>query len=221
MAPVPCSNEMGDLGLHRVTRTRFGRAAYEALRDLGITGTSMYVYAVELAAADVDRDPPDDVVVEVVRASELSVRPAAEFADLSPSDFVVIARDADAAPAATLGADAESAIRGWAFLTLERPVSVTALSATVRFDGAYVWHLYVDPADRTRGVASAVLAHALSFAAADRVEAAYALVAKDNVPSRRAFEARGFEVVDEVAYYRVFDLERRRGPLHADREYSL
>jgi ribosomal protein S18 acetylase RimI-like enzyme len=91
----------------------------------------------------------------------------------------------------------------------------------VRFDGAYLWHLYVDPEDRGRGLGSALLARALSFAAEDRVDAAYALVAKDNVPSQRAFEARGFEVVDEVAYYRAFAWERRHGPLHRDREYSL
>lgn len=212
---------MVDLGVHRVTRTRFGRALYDALDHLGITGTSMYVYAVELDAADVDREPPDDVALDVVRASELDVQPDEDFEDLAESDFVVFARDADARPAPELREADADAVRGWGFLTLERPVAVTELAATVRFDGAYLWHLYVDPEDRGRGLGSALLASALSFAAADRVDAAYALVAKDNVPSQRAFEARGFDVVDEVAYYRAFAWERRHGPLHREVEYSL
>ncbi|WP_323677036.1 GNAT family N-acetyltransferase [Halorubellus sp. PRR65] len=212
---------MVDVGVHRLTRTRLGRAVYDALDALGVTGTSMYVFAVELDAADVDREPPDDVAVEVVRASELSPRPDEDFADLAPSDFVVLARDAAAPSADELRECDADAVRGWAFLTLERPVEVTELAATVRFDGAYLWDLYVDPADRGRGLGSALLARALSFAAEDRVDAAYALVAKDNAPSRRAFEARGFAAVDEVAYYRAFAWERRHGPLHGDREYSL
>jgi ribosomal protein S18 acetylase RimI-like enzyme len=194
---------------------------YDTLDAFGVTGTSMYVYAVDLEGAGVDRTPPVDVAVDVVRASALSVGPAEEFADLAPSDFVVLARDDTAPPAEDLRESDADAVRGWAFLTLERPVEVTELAVTVRFDGAYLWHLYVDRADRGRGLGSALLARALSFAATDRVDAAYALVAKDNVPSQRAFEARGFAVVDKVAYVRVFDWERRRGPLHREKEYSL
>jgi ribosomal protein S18 acetylase RimI-like enzyme len=221
---------MGDLGVHRVTRTRFGRAVYEALDRLGVTGTSMYVYARSLEEYEPDREPPADVAIDVVRASELTVAPDPDFGDLRPADFVAVARDAEGPPATSLDAGAvadsgegggDTGVYGWVFLTLERPVEVTELSATVRFDGAYVWHLYVNPGSRGRGIASALVAAALEFAAGDRLDSAYALVAKDNVPSQRVFAARGFEVVDEVAYYRVLDWERRHGPLHRDKEYSL
>jgi len=212
---------MVDLGVHRVTRTGLGRAVYAALSRVGVTGTSMDVYATRLASTEVTREPPGGVRVDVVRASELSVRPAAEFEDLAPSDFVAVARAAEAPQAASLSRGDEEAVCGWVFLTLEGPVSVPELATTVQFDGAYVWHLFVDPGERGRGVASALLDATVAFAAGDRLDAAYALVAKDNRPSQRVFEAVGFEVVDEVAYYRVFDWERRRGPVHTDGEYSL
>ncbi|NHN40299.1 GNAT family N-acetyltransferase [Halorubellus sp. JP-L1] len=222
---------MVDLGLHRLRRSRPGRALAAGLSRLGLARTSMVVYARPLGSTDeeaaqfddvpsaVDEMPldatrsgetPPDVTLDVVRASELSIRPSPEFEDLAPSDFVVLARDASA----------PESVHGWVFVTLERPVSVTELSTTVRFDGAYLWGLFVAPSERERGVATVLLSRAVAFAGSDRVEAAYALVAAENAPSRRAFETVGFEAVDEVSYQRAFVWERRRGSLHADREYS-
>jgi GNAT superfamily N-acetyltransferase len=103
----------------------------------------------------------------------------------------------------------EGRYAGRVFLS-DRPVFVPAIDQRVDREGAYVWRLFVDPAFRGRGVATALVARGLELAR-ERfgTEGGYALVARDNYPSRLTFEGCGFRATGRVDYLRVRRWSRR------------
>jgi RimJ/RimL family protein N-acetyltransferase len=79
----------------------------------------------------------------------------------------------------------------------DRPVYVPELQRRLDFDGAYLWRLYVDPEMRGRGVWSAIVARAVrASAGAFDADRTVALVAPDNLPSRKAFRNVGFRATE-------------------------
>lgn len=185
--------------LRRCRESAPGRFLSRAASAAGVERETLYVYAAGLD--DVRRtEPPAGVAVSVNRATDVdsaadaepsTTPPSASTAGVQPSDFVAIASEADGSPV------------GWALVRLESPVTVEERGLTVRFDGAYLWGLFVDPRERGRGVGSALVAAASEFAASDRVRSAYALVAAENEASRRAFERVGYDRVEVVSRYRL------------------
>ena len=97
---------------------------------------------------------------------------------------------------------------GYQTLSLDRAVYVPPVEREIDHE-AYLWGLYVEPAYRNRGIATALIRKALDVARERGCERAHSLVAVDNAPSQRALASNGFEPVREVSYYRLFGLERR------------
>jgi len=86
---------------------------------------------------------------------------------------------------------------------------VAGESVVAAFDGAYLRRVYVDPDERQRGVASALVETACGLAREVGAGRATALVARDNVPSRALFESHDFDVVRDRRYVRVGPLTHR------------
>jgi GNAT superfamily N-acetyltransferase len=186
------------LPLWKLTRNRYGRAAYEALSARGVTATRMYRYRRDLTGELPDPSPPDGVRFAVRDPEGLDPDEYADFADPVPEDVAVMA-------------DRDGEIVGYLFLTADRPKSVEALDATFEFEGAYVWRVFVDPSARGEGIATALVARALAAARETwAVASACALVAVDNRPSQWVFEDNGFEREAVRSYWRVGPVERRR-----------
>ncbi|WP_424019204.1 GNAT family N-acetyltransferase [Halorientalis pallida] len=182
--------------LWRLTRNAYGRQMYEALADLGIKVAKLDQYVCDLTTVP-DPTAPAGVVIDCRRAGELDRSEADAFVEPAPIDRVITARiDGD--------------LVGYCFLSHNRPVYVEALDSERLFDGAYVWRVFVDPDHRNRGIATALVSRALREAASRGANRANALVAVDNVPSRRVFAANGFEPEKRVSYYHLFGFERRR-----------
>jgi ribosomal protein S18 acetylase RimI-like enzyme len=181
--------------LWRVTRTRPARAVYDALAARGVKAATMLLYVAE-DAPEV-RSPPG-----VTFARFAGGDPPADARDDAWAEFT----DADEA----LLAFVDGTYAGRVFLSA-RPVHEAAIDETVAREGVYVWRLYTDPAFRGRGVASSLLSRGRALArerfGTDR---AHALVARDNLPSKRTFESVGFEARERVDYARLGPLSRRR-----------
>lgn len=181
--------------LWRLTRNEYGRLLYETLADLGIKVAKLDQYARDLSVVP-EPEPPVGVAIDCRRAGELDRSETDAFVEPAPIDRVVTAR-------------VDGTLVGYCFLSQNRPVYVEALDSERLFDGAYVWRVFVDPDHRGQGIATALVGRALHEAAsrgADRVDA---LVAVDNLPSKRVFAANGFEPERRVSYYRLFGLEHR------------
>ena len=180
--------------LWRVTRTRPARAIYEVLAARGVKAATMLLYVSETVPET--RSPEGVTFVRYDGGAYPSDAREEAYAELDPADEVLFAL-----------VDGEYA--GRVFLS-DRPVVERAIDQTVDRDGAYVWRLYVDRAFRGRGVASALVARGVSVAR-ERfgVDRAYALVARDNYPSKRTFEKNGFEAHERVDYWRVGPVSRR------------
>jgi RimJ/RimL family protein N-acetyltransferase len=188
----------------RLTRTRHTRRVYDALKTLGITATRLYEYEVGVDDIDGPQSPalPDDTRIDRVPASQARARGLdIDFSipvDLRDDEWVMVA-SADGRPVArTVVTDASAPYED----ALERAVPVA---------GAYVRKVFVVPDRRGEGVASATLRAALSLARDDLgVKTATALIAADNRPSRRLFEACGFERGAVHEYVRVGPFSRYR-----------
>ena len=166
------------LGLWRLTRNDLGRSLYEALADRGVTFALMRWYEAEAL------DGPTDRSTDGVRLAPLEATGASGPDRLEPyreaGDVVVCAV-------------ADGHLVGHCLLS-DRPVEVPEFETTLALDGAYLWRLFVEPSHRGRGVGTAVIRHARTVAAAAfGADAVSALVARDNRPSRRAFETAGFD----------------------------
>jgi len=195
----------------RLTRNRYGRTVYEALKRAGLQAAKMDEYVHE-GPPPVARDLPADVRL-VERAGDAlgDLRdgvasldgPHDVVAEAAADDYLVVAV-ADAA-----GGRGPGRPVGYV-LASDRRVYVTELGVERRFDGSYVWRLYVAPEYRRRGVATALVARTVRTAA-ERFgcERRVALVAADNRPSQWVFEANGFEPERRWSYYRVGPFERR------------
>jgi ribosomal protein S18 acetylase RimI-like enzyme len=209
---------MASLGLWRLLRNPYGRRAYEALKDAGVTATRMYEY-VGSTADPPSATPPQGVAVAARDPGTLSAATWADFAALRAGDVAVVATAGDRARSVTDGQAGGGAagdgddggdgeVVGYLFLS-DRPVTVDALAAEYEFDGCYVWRVFVAPPHRERGVASALLARALARAREEGHATAHALVAADNRPSQWLFEGAGFERRRRHTYARVRRWEYR------------
>lgn len=171
------------LGLWRLTRNPVAKGLYDRLADAGVRFARLDRYEREatLEAGDLVRARTVDEIR--VRRARRGIPDALAADPLAPDDFV-------------LTAVRDDRIIGYCCLG-NRPVFVPELERRVAFPGAYVWRVYVDPGERGRGVGTSIVAHAVHVAgttlAAPTVSA---LVAPDNVPSRRAFARLGFEPRD-------------------------
>lgn len=176
-------------GLWRLVRNQYGRAAYDALARAGITATLMYEYVRRF-----DDAPP---TAAVGGADRVTVCDPAAVAPLEPPV-------GDLEPAeAVVGAFVDGTPAGYLFLSVDASHEIAPLERRLSFDGAYLRRVYVDPAFRNRGIATALVASACARARDRGAKRATALVALDNVPSRSLFTGQGFEPVRTRRYVRV------------------
>lgn len=166
------------LGLWRVTRSRPVRRCYDRLEEVGLSLAQLDQFEREATASVPEAtDPPADVSLTIVAAAD-GVPEHLRGEPIAPADRVV-------------RAERDGAVVGCCCLS-DRPVYVPELRRRLTVDGAYLWRLYVDPAERGRGIGSAIVGRAVEAAADGDAARIQALVAPDNVPSRRAFRSLGF-----------------------------
>lgn len=175
------------LGLWRLTRHAAVRRVYDRLAAAGVFLAQLDRVVREAGprpgGADVPTpDPSTGVTVRSAPATG-TVPDGLAGAHLAPSDRVVTARR-------------DGRVIGYCCVA-DRPVYVPELRRRLRVPGAYLWKLYVRPGERGHGVGTALIARAVGVAA-DGLDAptVEALVAPDNVPSRRAFARLGFSPVE-------------------------
>ena len=180
--------------LWRLGRNRYGRAVYEGLTAAGVTATWMSEYRRDLAGATAPSDPTG---LSVTACDPDRVAPlGAPVDELVAGESVVAAFD-DGTPL------------GYLFLSTDTTHDIAPLQRRLAFDGAYLRRVYVDPDERQRGVASALVETACGLAREVGAGRATALVARDNVPSRALFESHDFDVVRDRRYVRVGPLTHR------------
>jgi ribosomal protein S18 acetylase RimI-like enzyme len=179
-------------GLWRLTRNRYGRRLYETLDAAGLTASLMVEYRRPAA------DPPAPDAAGV------------GFETRDPGDLDESFRDAKNLPETDLVvcATRDGERVGSLLLTLGS-VHVDVLDREFDPRGVYVWRVWVEPDHRGQGIGTGLVAAGVA-AAADHADAASALVARDNVPSKRAFESVGFRPTRELWYLGVGPLSYRR-----------
>lgn len=184
-------------GLWQLTRNEYGRRVYEALVNLGVKISLMYVYARSLDDVDAGEGLADEAItLETQRGSDLD-RTDEGFEELDPTDIVVLARS-------------DETVVGQVFLSSSRSVYAAPVEMDVGVDAAYIWQLHVDQNHRQRGIGTALVDRACRAASReDAVSSVTALVAVDNVPSQRLFEANRFERLALITYGRFFGVEYR------------
>lgn len=166
-------------GLWRLSRHELVRQAYQHLDDAGIFFAQLDRF--ERSTARVEESAAatlETTTLEVVAATD---RCPEQLSDtpLAPADRIVLARRAGETV-------------GWCCLS-DRPVCVPELHRRVTFPGSYLWRLYVRPAERGRGIGTAIIRRAIEYSRTTfDVGTMTALVAPDNIPSRKAFRALGF-----------------------------
>ncbi|MFC7076010.1 GNAT family N-acetyltransferase [Haloarcula halophila] len=182
--------------LWRLTRNRYGRAAYEALGRLGVTATSMIEYVATLEGEQ-DETPRDgnELTVEQVQPDRVASLDA-PTTELLGDETVIAALDGNTPV-------------GYLFLSVDTRHNIRPLERTLAFGGGYVRRVFVDPAHRNRGVATAMVETALRRARSAGVDSVTALVAIDNVPSRSLFERHGFEPTHKRRYVRIGPFSHR------------
>jgi GNAT superfamily N-acetyltransferase len=187
---------MASLGLWRLTRTDAAIRVYEALKAAGVTGTQMHEYVADLGAGGFEeRRLPAGVDLAVRDGASVDAAARSDFTDPVPEDTVLLARESGETV-------------GYLFVS-DRTVHVDALEADLEFEGVYIWRVFVDPAERERGIATGLVAAACRRASEAGHGTAHALVATDNRPSQWTFEACGFVPARERTYVRVFGWRHR------------
>jgi L-amino acid N-acyltransferase YncA len=166
-------------GLWRLSRHELVRQAYQHLDDAGIFLAQLDRFERATARLEgVSAAALEATTLEVVPATDRCPEQLSET-PLAPSDRIVLARRAGETV-------------GWCCLS-DRPVYVPELHRRVTFLGSYLWRLYVTPAERERGIGTALIRRAIEHSRTTfDVETMTALVAPDNLPSRKAFRALGF-----------------------------
>ena len=188
------------LGLWRLTRHPTARRIYNRVADAGVVFAQLDWFERETAVARSIADPPGDVTVRVSPAGD-GVPPALRDAHLAPGDLLVLAeRDGERVGHCCLA---------------DRPVYVPELCRRLVVEGSYLWQLAVVPAERGRGIGTALVARGVTAAAATlSVDRIAALVAPENVPSRRAFASLGFRPTTRYTSYGVAgSVRHQRRPL--------
>ncbi|WP_136603492.1 GNAT family N-acetyltransferase [Salinigranum halophilum] len=181
--------------LWRFTRNRYGRAVYDTLARAGITATVMYEYVTNL---DSTRDRESvQAGYDVDGCNPGRIEPLdAPVDELQHDERIIVAFE-------------EGEPRGYLFVSIDVTHQIVPLEQTVSFDGAYIRRVYVHPAHRNRGIATALVAAACQWAADRDAGRATALVALDNKPSRRLFEQSGFEPRRVHRYARIGPVTHR------------
>ncbi|WP_222916978.1 GNAT family N-acetyltransferase [Natrinema sp. SYSU A 869] len=184
--------------LWRLTRNRYGRAAYDALAQAGITATVMDEYVAALDESEFDALAPDGKRSYAIEACEPAQVASldAPVAELGPDERIVAALE-------------DGRARGYLFLSVDTAHEIDPLERTLAFDGAYIRRVFVDPEHRNRGIATAMVAEACRRARERSAQQATALVAVDNAPSRLLFERHGFEPRRRRRYVRVGPFSHR------------
>lgn len=144
-----------------------------------------------------DPSVPDEISLHVAAPEAFTLTGRMDRPELSDQDRVVAAVAGDR-------------IVGVQPVTRERPFYVDPLERTINFEGAYFWGLYVVPEWRRRGVATALVARALSFVADQTSQTrVQTLVGIDNAPSKAVLRGRGFERRRVRSYYRLLRFRHR------------
>lgn len=178
--------------LWRLTRNRYGRACYDQLQAVGVTATVMSEYVATLDSSSRENTA---VTIEHPARSQVAGLDA-------PTDELV---DGETVLAAVDGATP----LGYLFYSVDATHHIDPLERSLSFEGAYIRRVYVDPAHRQRGVASALVEAACRLAVEDGAKRATALVARDNVPSRALFDSHGFDPVRDRRYVRLGPVSHR------------
>lgn len=193
---------MNRLPLWKLTRNPVGRAIYDRVSGRGLQFAALELYRLPAGSdgpptsneSDVDSSRLEFTVHETPTSVDADVPYKPEEA--SDADLLVLGR-------------LEGEVVGQVFLNRDETY-VHELEATLSIDGAYVWRLYVEPDYRNRGFGSELLAGAMD-AVRDRWGPVdlYALIADDNLPSRRLFEGHGFVSESRFRYVRLGPLAKR------------
>jgi|GEM_PF-2401302 len=171
------------LGGWRISRHPVVRRIYGRLDQIGIVLAQLDRFERTTVESPTD-DPalPDGVELTGVSLAD-GLPDTLDAAPVAPEDRLLLARRADTTV-------------GWCLLSA-RPVYVPELHRRLSFDGAYLWRLYVTPNERGQGIGSALVMRAIQEAATALNETQInALVAPDNLPSRRAFANAGFTPIE-------------------------
>ncbi len=167
------------LGGWRVSRHPLMRAIYDRLDRSGVFVAQLDRFERPTTpSTSVSSERPADIAITVEAPTD-TLPEALGDAPVAPGDRLVLARQSDVTV-------------GWGVVSA-RPVYVPELHRRLNLEGAYLWRLYVAPGERGQGVGSALVARAVEVAARGFDEPRIsALVAPDNLPSRRAFRTAGF-----------------------------
>lgn len=172
---------------------------FDALADVGIVCSRLEQFerSLEGPLPNSDVSVPDGITLRIGTPAEFALSGRMNRPELTARDRIV-------------AAIADGRVVGVQPVTIDRPFYVEPLERRIDVDGAYFWGLYVASEWRRRGVATALVARALSFVATEtdrrRVQA---LVGSDNVPSKRVLTGVGFERTRIRSYYRLFGIRRR------------
>lgn len=187
------------VSLWRLTRNPYAKRVHRTLDSVGVTLSILQVYTRPLEA-------PDEPTPNALRLRY-------HDPEALTTSFIDPFRDADAVQRAdrVIAAYAGGTRVASVLLTVDDPVYVDALHREFDPDGAYVWRLYVSPDARGRGLGKMLVRAALWAGTQTNgpVDRATALVAPDNIPSQRVFEAVGFRPERELRYLRALGCERR------------
>lgn len=181
----------------RFTRTSFGRWVFDALADAGVMFSRLEQFEHTLNGPLPDQSVPDEISLRVDAPETFTLTGRMDRPELSDQDRII-------------AAVADDRIVGVQPVTIDRPFYVDPLERTINFEGAYFWGLYVAPEWRRRGVATALVARALSFVADQTPQTCVqTLVGIDNAPSKDVLMSQGFERKRVRSYYRLFRFQRR------------
>ena len=181
--------------LWQLTRNRYARRLYERLAEAGFTFVTLDAY--------VHEHPKNAVVPK-------SGAPTIEIYDHNDPAISSFAFDGLAGDDRAVIAYLDGTIAGSLIVSGGQEVFVPALDASISFDGAYIWDVFVDPEFRQRGVATSLIRHGLATTATVfDAETAIALIAPDNTPSKRAFASNGFKPRENHSYLQIRGFERR------------
>ncbi|QRV13675.1 GNAT family N-acetyltransferase [Haloterrigena salifodinae] len=183
--------------LWRLTRNRYGRAVYDALARRGITATEMIEYVAELEDAPAADGGAQRSAYAVETCDPSTVAALDAPIEELQSDELVVAALEDGRP------------RGYLFCSVDATHEIHPLERELRFEGAYIRRVFVDPDHRNRGIATALVGETCRLARERGAERATALVALDNSPSRALFERRGFDPRRRRRYVRVGSFSHR------------